>query len=155
MANYGSTTGVQALLPVLGTLSGSTTPTSTQVSTWLDEGAAVINRSIATAGYSVPVAASATCYAELTALNNLYAGAYAIMARGLDAVSGNEENRAETWLDRFNAQLAALVASDLAALGCTLAPAPATSNRRRLRTTQIKRADGYSAPHDYDTSLDI
>ena len=50
MANYGSTTGVQALLPVLGTLSGSTTPTSTQVSTWLEEGAAVINRSIATAG---------------------------------------------------------------------------------------------------------
>ena len=154
MANYGSTTGVQALLPVLGTLSGSTTPTSTQVSTWLEEGAAVINRSIATAGYTVPVASSATCYAELTSLNKLYAGAYCLIARGLDAVSGGEETRSQQWLDRFNAQLNALVSSNLAALGCTIANTPASSNRPRLRTTQVKRVDGYSAVYEDDTDLD-
>lgn len=154
MANYGSTAGVQALLPVLGTLSGSTTPTSTQVGTWLDEGAAVINRSIATAGYVVPVGSGAVVYPELTALNNLYAAAYCLIARGLDAVSGSEETRSQQWLDRFNTQLTALVSSNLVALGCTLAPTPATSNRPRLRTTQIKRVDGYSAVWESDTDLD-
>ncbi len=155
MASYGSTTGVQALLPVLGALSGSTTPTSTQVGTWLDEGAAVINRNLSSAGYSVPVMASAAAYAELTSLNNLYAAAYAIMARGLDTMQGTEENRAELWLTRFENQLKALVASDLTALGVTMATAPSNvARRRRVRTTQIKRVDGYSAPYDYDTELD-
>lgn len=155
MATYGSATGVQALLPVLGTLSGSTTPTSTQVTTWLGEGYAIINRNLANAGYSVPISATATCYAELQGLNDLYAGALCITARGLDSVSGGEENRAEAWLTRFNTQLASLVASDLTALGATLATtASGTATRRRVRTTQVKRVDGYSAVWEDDPELD-
>jgi len=153
MANYGSAAGVQALLPVLGTLGTGTTPTLTQVTAWLAEGQAVIDRNLASAGYTVPVAAVATCYAELTALNNLYAGAYAIMARGLDSTSGSEENRAETWLTRFYTQLAGLAASDLTMLGVNIAM-PIVAPRRRVRTTQVKRVDGYSAPWDYDPELD-
>ena len=152
---YGATTGVQALLPAIGPLSGSTVPTSTQVTTWLGEGSSVIDRHLAAAGYSIPVGASATVYPELTSLANLYAAAQAAIARGLDTVQGSEENRAEIWLARFQAQLSALVSSDLTALGVSLATvASGTPRRRRMRMTQIKRVDGYSAPYDDDTDMD-
>ena len=152
---YGATTGVQALLPAIGTLSGSTVPTSTQVTTWLGEGSSVIDRHLSAAGYSIPVGATATVYPELTSLANLYAAAQAAIARGLDTVQGSEENRAEVWLARFQAQLSALVSSDLTALGVSLATvASGTPRRRRMRMTQIKRVDGYSAPYDDDTDMD-
>lgn len=150
---YGSTSGVQALLPAIGALGASSVPTSTQVTAWLGEGSAAIDRALSGAGYTVPIAASATVYPELTALANLYAAAYAAIARGLDTVQGTEENRAETWLTRFRAGLAALAASDLTGVGGTLAT-PTSSTRRRLRMTQLKRVDGYSAPHDDDTEMD-
>jgi hypothetical protein len=150
---YGSTSGVQALLPVVGTLGVASVPTLAQVTTWLAEGDAIINRSLASAGYAVPVAAGAIVYAELTALNNLYAAAYVVQARGFDTVQGTDENRASAWLERFNTQLAALVSSDLTGVGATLAPATATAPRRRARFVQLKRVDGYSAPHD-DISTD-
>jgi len=150
---YGSTAGVQALLPVVGTLGVASVPTLAQVTTWLAEGDAIVNRSLASAGYAVPVAAGAIVYAELTALNNLYAAAYVVQARGFDTVQGTDENRAAAWLERFNTQLAALVGSDLTGVGATLAPATATAPRRRARFVQLKRIDGYSAVHD-DISTD-
>jgi hypothetical protein len=150
---YGSTAGVQALLPVVGTLGVASVPTLAQVTTWLAEGDAIVNRSLASAGYAVPVAAGAIVYAELTALNDLYAAAYVVQARGFDTVQGTDENRANAWLERFNTQLAALVGSDLTGVGATLAPATATAPRRRARFVQLKRIDGYSAVHD-DISTD-
>ena len=92
---------------------------------------------------------------ELTALNNLYAAAYALRSRGLDSATGETETRADVWLRQFNEQLADLVSSDLTGVGVTLATT--TGGRRpRLRSTQLRRVDGYSAvaegdeyPYDY------
>ena len=148
---YGTAAGVTAMLPAVGRLGGSSTPTAAQVTAWLDQGAAVINRHLAGAGYAVPVLASATCYAELTALNELYAAAYVVQARGLDTVQGTDENRSEQWLTRFYAQLTALVTGGLPDVPTATATA---TTRRRVRFTQVKRVDGYSAVHDDDTELD-
>lgn len=144
---YGSTAGVSALLPVIGTLSGTSTPTSSQVSTWLVEASAIIDRHVTGAGFSAPVAASATLYSELGALANLYAAAQSVMARSIDNLSGEPEDRATMWLERFYAQLKDIAGSDLSMLGATVLPAPATagSGRRRVRTLQMRRVDGYSA----------
>ena len=148
---YGSTAGVSALLPAIGTLGVASTPTSAQVTEWLAQGASTIDRALAGAGYTVPVLATATCYGELTALNNLYAAAYAMMARGLDTVQGTDENRSQVWLEMFRSDLAALAASTLADVPAATTPAAAG---RRIRFTQLKRVDGYSAPHDDDTDMD-
>ena len=144
---YGSTAGVSALLPVIGTLGATSTPTSTQVSTWLTEASAIIDRHVTGAGFAVPVASSATIYSELGALANLYAAAQAVMARSVDNLSGESEDRATMWLERFYAQLKEIAGSDLSMLGATVLPTPATagSGRRRIRTLQMRRVDGYSA----------
>lgn len=144
MAAYGTTAGVSALLPAIGTLSGSSTPTSAQVTAWLDEGAAVINRTLAGAGYTVPVLSTATVYAELTALNNLYAAAHAMMARGLDTVQGTDENRSGAWLERFATQLDAIARTPLPDVPI----GNPTTVGRRARFTQLRRTDGYSASYD-------
>jgi hypothetical protein len=146
---YGTTAGVSALLPAIGALDATSVPTSAQVTTWLGEGSSQINRSLAGAGYTIPVASTATVYPEIAGLANLYAAAQAAIARGLDTVQGTDENRAETWLERFRVQLSALSASDLTTVGIPLAVQPSgTAKRRRFRTTQVKRVDGYSAPYD-------
>lgn len=148
---YGSTAGVSALLPAIGALGSTSTPTSAQVGAWLEQGSSAIDRALSGAGYSVPVMASATVYGELESLANLYAAAYAMMARGLDTVSGQDENRSQTWLTMFRDQLAAIAASKLPDVTWT---APATATAPRMRFTQLKRVDGYSAPHDDDTEMD-
>lgn len=148
---YGSTAGVQALLPAIGTLSGSTVPTTNQVTSWLAEGSARIDRALASAGYTVPVSASAVVYPELTGLANLYGAAQTAIARGLDTVQGSEENRAEIWMERFAEQLTNLAESDLTAVGVPIAvQASGTAKKRRLRFTQLKRVDAYSAKYDTD-----
>ena len=154
---YGTTAGVQGLLPVLGTLSGSTTPTSTQVSTWLTEASAILDRHVAGAGYTVPVSASATLTYELNNLANLFAAAQSIMARSVDNLTGESEDRATVWLERFYAQCKELAASDLSLLGATVAPTPATAGagRRRFRTTQLRRVDGYSAQYGDVTADEV
>jgi len=145
---YGTVAGVQAITPTLGTFGSATVPTSSQVTAWLGEGAATINRTLATAGYSVPVASGAAVYAELTALNNLYAGAYALRARGIDTGTGEEESRDVVWMREFTQRLASLAASDLTALGVSV---QAGRPRRRIRTLQARRIDGYSGRHEADT----
>lgn len=148
---YGSTAGVQALLPALGTLGAGTLPTAAQVSAWLAQGAAIIDRHLTGAGYTVPVPSTATVYDELAALNDLYASAIAAQARGLDTVQGSEENRSSQWLERFYSQLRELAGTNLP----DMTRVDGTSQTyRRFRTTQIKRVDGYSAPYDDDTEMD-
>lgn len=143
MAAYGTTLGVEALVPAIGPLDGGNTPAVQQVEAWLEQGAATINRTLAAAGYTVPVGATATVYPELTALNELYAAAYALMARGLDTVQGTTENRSAVWMEMFHDRLEALTGSALPDVPQT--PATAT---RRFRSTPIKRVDGYSQPWD-------
>jgi len=150
---YGSVSGVSALIPVVGTLGTSSTPTSAQVTEWLAQGSARIDRALSSAGYSVPVATSAAVFAELTALANLYGAAHVLSARGLDSANGEAENRSDAWLARFNAELTSLAASDLSALGVPSAPTTGVNaGRRRIRTLQLRRVDGYA---DLDTGEDV
>lgn len=142
MANYGSTSGANALVP---TWNGSANPTAAQVTVWLTDANAQINRAIANAGYSTPVGTGAAAYAELTGLENLYAGAYILRSISVDVASGEGEERSEVWLKDFYARLRDLAASNLSLLGVTLLPSTTTSRRRRLRTLQMRKVDGYSA----------
>lgn len=148
---YGSETGVEALVPAAGLIDGSSIPTTTQLAAWLDEGSARIDRVLSSAGYSVPVSSAADVYEELRALNNLYAGAYVLRARGLDRMQGTEENRSDVWLAEFRAVLMDLAASNLVAGGATLVTT-VTTGRRRIRGVQTRRIDGYSATSEGATS---
>lgn len=132
-------------MPALGTLDGSSTPTSAQVTTWLNEGYAKINAALSAAGYSIPVSA-ADALPLLCSLENLYGAAYALRARAMEISHDEEESRSEIYLKDFRAQLLDLTKQDLTALGVGLRPAtnPA-QRRRRLRSLQIRRIDGYSA----------
>ena len=151
--SYGSIAGVSALIPVVGTLGTSSTPTSAQVMEWLTQGSARIDRALSSAGYSVPVDDAATVYAELDALANLYGAAHVLTARGLDSANGEAENRSDVWLARFNAELSSLAASDLSALGVSSATTTGVNaGRRRVRTLQLRRVDGYT---DLDTGEDV
>ncbi len=144
MATYGDVVGVEALVPEIGLMDSGTTPTSVQVEAWLAEAYAKINRAIANAGYSTPVSSSAALYPELTGLENLYGAAFALRARGIDTASGETETVSDRWLAEFREALTDLAASNLALLGATPLPSTTTTRRRRLRTLQMRRIDGYS-----------
>ena len=151
MASYGTVAGVSAIVPHAVAVNQTAHPTDAQVTVWLAEGYARINRSIASAGYTVPIDSGAAVYGELTALNNLYASAYALRARGLDTMNGEEESRSEVWLKSFNEQLNELAASNLAAMGATVATgetSAGTPSRRRIRTLQMRKVDGYSGVYE-------
>jgi hypothetical protein len=150
---YGSVAGVSALVPVAAPLSATSTPTSAQVTEWLVQGSARIDRALSSAGYSIPVASTATVHAELTALANLYAAAHVLIARGLDSANGEAENRSDAYIERFTSELSALASSDLSALGVSAATTTGVNaGRRRIRTLQLRRIDGYA---DLDTDEDV
>ena len=151
--SYGSLSGVSALVPVAAPLSATSTPTSAQVTEWLAQGSARIDRALSSAGYSIPVASTATVHAELTALANLYAAAHVLIARGLDSANGEAENRSDAYIERFTSELSALASSDLSALGVSAATTTGVNaGRRRIRTLQLRRVDGYA---DLDTGEDV
>lgn len=139
---YASAAGVASRIPGVG-LTAISTPDSGQVDTWLAQGAAIIDRKLAGAGYATPVGASALLYPELVALNELYAAAQALRARALDSVTGAGEMRSDVWLREFMTQLNDMVRSDLTGAG--VAQATVTGVRsQRVRGTQLRRIDGYS-----------
>lgn len=144
MTTYGSVQGVEALVPEIGMIDNGTTPSFLQVEAWLAEAYAKINRAIANAGYSVPVGSSAALYPELTGLENLYGAAFVLRARGIDTASGETETASDRWLAEFRTALTDLAASNLALLGASALPSTTTTRRRRLRTLQLRRIDGYS-----------
>lgn len=151
--SYGSVSGVSALVPVAGTLGSSSTPTSAQVTEWLTQASARIDRALASAGYSIPVTSTATAYAELTALANLYGAAFVLMARGLDSATGEAENRSDALMRQFSDGLTSIASSDLSALGVSAsATTGVNAGRRRVRTLQLRRVDGYA---DLDTGEDV
>jgi hypothetical protein len=144
MATYGNTAGVTALVPEIGPLSTGSTPSDDQVYGWQLEAYAKINRAIANAGYSLPIDSGAAVYAELGGLENLYVAAYALRARGIDTTSGEGEDRSEVWLADFYRQLKDLAASNLTLLGVSLVATTTPTRRRRIRTLQMRKVDGYS-----------
>lgn len=143
---YGTSAGVTALVPALGTFSGSSIPTSTQVTAWIAEGDGRINRALASRGYVTPVV-SGDAYTEITALSNLYAAAYCLRARGLDTGTGENESRDIIWLAEFERRLAGLVTSDLTLSGVSLVTT-GTQRRSRIRSMQLRRIDGYSGANE-------
>ena len=143
MATYGSESGVEAIVPALGEIDTTTTPNTAQLAVWLAEGYSVINQHIAAAGYVIPVLASAALYPSLTALNDLYGAAYALRARGIEPATGQKEAISETYLKDFYDRLEELVKQDLTALDVPLRPV-ASLKRRRIRSMQLRRTDGYS-----------
>lgn len=146
MASYGSISGINALAPAIGDISESTTPNTTQAEGWLTEGYTYINNALSAAGYVVPVARTVLAFPALSALNNLYATAYALRARGLDAAEGKGESRSEAYLKDFFSRLKTLAEQDLTAQGLTLRPTGTTRPPRRgIRSMQLRRVDGYSA----------
>ena len=143
MATYGSQSGVQAIVPAVGVLDGSSTPTATQLVDWLEEGYSLINQILAAAGYVVPARSGIALYPSLRALNDLYGAVYVLRSRGMDIVQGEEEDRSEMYLKDFFNRLTALTGQDLTALGLVLRTSP-TPIRRGVRTLQMRRVDGYS-----------
>ena len=144
---YGSIDGIMALAPAVGTIDNDSTPDTGQVEEWLGEGAALIHGALAGAGYAVPAARTAAVYPSLRALENLYAAAYTLRARGLDVVQGREESRSEIYLKDFFDRLKLLTSQDLTALGLILRTTPTTATRRGVRSMQLRRVDGYSAQY--------
>ena len=137
--NYGSLTGAQALLPTLGTLGSGTTPSTTQVTGWLEEASAIIDRMLTTAGYLVPVASTAAAYPELDGLANIYAAARALQARAIETPNGELVTRWQTMLDEFYARLKSI--TETALPGATAAAATTGGTARRIRGIQTVRVD--------------
>lgn len=149
--SYGSIDGIMALAPAVGTIDNDSTPSTAQVEEWLAEGAALIHGALAGAGYAIPANRTAAVYPSLRALNNLYAAAYTLRARGLDVVQGQEESRSEIYLKDFFGRLKLMVTQDLTALGLILRTTPTTATRRGVRSMQLRRVDGYSAEYSGQT----
>lgn len=141
--SYGSVAEVEAIVPALGAFSASSTPTSAQISAWLEEAYAQINSQLAAAGYAVPVTATGAL-PLLRALENLYGAAYALRARGLEVAHDESERQSETYLKDFHKRLDLLVKTDLSVLGVGVRPTAPSTRRRRLRSLQMRRVDGYS-----------
>ncbi len=139
---YGTTAGVAARIPGVG-LNVLSTPDTSQVDTFLAQGAAQIDRKLAGAGYAAPVGVGALLYPELVALNELYAAAQSLRARGLDSITGAGEMRSDVWLREFAQQLDDMVRSDLTGAGVTQATVTGVRTQR-MRSTQVRRIDGYS-----------
>lgn len=138
---YGTVLGVAARVPgaQLGAIS---TPDTEQVTAWLGQGSAYIDRKLATAGYVAPVADTSALYPELTALAEQYAAAQMLRARGLDTITGEGEIRSEVWLNDVRARINEIAASDLVALG--VARAVVSGAPTRMRSVQLRRVDGYA-----------
>ena len=142
---YGDPEGVQALVPQ-ATFDAVSNPTTTQVTYWLAEGAAIINRYLGNAGYVAPVVnvPPVLVWDELSALNNLYAAAYVLRSQKIDSASGDQERTSEVWLADFWTRLKELVASNLVLVGVPLLPVATAGRPRRIRTIQGRRIDGYA-----------
>ena len=139
-AYYGTTAGASAMIPTVGTLSGSSIPTSTQVITWLQAASAEIDRALAQAGYTTPVSDAATAYPMFADLANLWAAARALQALGLDNTSGQTETRSQVMMAEFWGRLKAISGLDLSGLGLSVSTTATATAVRRIRSIQIRPA---------------
>ena len=143
---YGTTAGVAARIPGIGA-SVLSTPDTDQIAAWLTQGSAMLDRVLSMAGYAAPVANTAALWPELAALAEQYAAAHALRARGLDSLTGEGEARSDVWLREVREAIKAMAAGDLSGVGVSLTDAP-TVRRRGIRSTQLRRIDGYSATYE-------
>ena len=143
---YGSVEGVNSLVPGVGIIDAVSVPSYDEVEGWLTEATVMIDGALAGAGYNITVDDSAFIYPALSAMTQLYAAATLLQAQGIDVNSGMEEARSEKMFDRFYKWLSLLGGGNLEALGVTVSLVP--PRRRRFRSTQIRRIDGYSAVYE-------
>lgn len=136
---YGTVNGVESYVPTIGNIGAATVPTSAQVIAWLEDGSAIIDRTLATAGYATPVTSSSANYNELVGLANLYAAARTLQSRALETITSDVPARWQAMLDEFYARLTAIAGSTLTGIASSDAGAGATP--RRVRTFQVIRVD--------------
>lgn len=148
MATYGSEAGVEGInAHMIGGYTASTTPTSTQVATWLTQGAATLDAAIARAGYTTPVASTVAGYQILVRLNDLYAAACAEQSVNISTAGPGEETRSEKLWKQYKTELNDLLTGDLTLLGLSLTVSTA-SPRKRIRSLPLRHYDGYAVNAD-------
>ena len=138
---YGTTAGVMAMVPTIGTLAVSSIPTTAQVITWLQAASAEIDLVLARAGYTTPVSNTASAYPMFSDLANLWAAARSLQALGLDNTSGLTETRSQAMMTEFWERLKAISGLDLSGLGLVVSTTGTAQAVRRLRSIQISRVD--------------
>lgn len=143
---YGDVEGVAALVPGVGAITEDSVPNESQVETWLSEASVMVDGVLAGAGYVIGISDAAAIYPALSAMTQLYAAATLLQAQAIDVGSGQEENRSEAMFRRFYAWLKMLSGGNLEALGVTVSLVP--PRRKRFRSTQIRRVDGYSGTYE-------
>ena len=97
----------------------STSPNLDAVEVWLSSGCGVLESTLASMGYSVPVATDTVLWSWLRHLNTLFAAAYAEMSRVNTTISAGERTRGQIYLAQFNDSLKNLQNMNLSAMGAT------------------------------------
>lgn len=120
---YASASDVAALCRNLinndSNFGSSTSPTLTQVNSWLSSGCAIIEAKISDMGYAVPITATTTVYKYLTDLNALYAAARAELSRINVTLGPGERTRGQVFDEMFWKQLKQLENLNLATMGAS------------------------------------
>ncbi len=94
-------------------------PRTSTVTDWIEEGAAIIDAKLAGAGYSVPVASTASAFPILRNLNTIYAAAMVEGAYSVEVSSGGGQTRAQSLEMRFWKGVDNLLRLDLSGMGVT------------------------------------
>jgi hypothetical protein len=148
MATYGSEQGVEGInAHMIGGYTASTTPSSTQVATFLAQGASMIDTTLQRAGYAVPVLASATCYLAVVRLNDLFAAACAEQAVNISDAMPGQTTRSDKLWKAYEQELTYLLDGDLTTVGVPLSTT-AAAPQRRVRSLPLRHYDGYAANAD-------
>lgn len=145
---YASTSDVAALCPQLlggeANFGPSTSPTDTQVDTWLSTGCGVLESHLSSWGYDPPPGSDTSAWAYLRYLNAVYAAAMAELSLMNVSLSPEERTRAEYLRDLFWNELERLRALDLSSLGLT------KSSRRVIYAGGVSQTEKDSWDEDTD-----
>jgi len=146
---YASASNVAALCQnILGgasNFSASSSPTTTSVCAWLDEGGGVVDLHLAAQGYDTPAPSSATLYPYLTNLNVLYAAAFVELSRINVTLGMGERTRGQVFMQMFWDGLERLSDKQLTGGGATISTDSGT-----LYAAGISAADKETYEDDTD-----
>lgn len=120
MPAYASASDVAALCRnLLGpepNFSDATSPTQTQINSWISSGCAVINANLASRNYGA-IPQSSPAWEMARDINALYAAWMAERSRTLTRITADERTRADMFKRDYKEQLDALMVLDMSALG--------------------------------------
>lgn len=112
---YATIEMVKALCPHL--FNQTNAPTDPDVRLWLDEGAAIIDGTLSSKSYTVPVTKTASAWPILRNLNALYAASMAEFSKLVASTSAGAQTRGELLEKRFWDRLDRITRMDLSAMG--------------------------------------